>query len=372
MSRVGARRTHVLLVEVPGGWTARVAAERVVVHRGLVLAESPADADLLAVCGVPGPETSDLVERIWDQLPGPRSRCDLTDPETAGDALDAAVADLVDGEHQRRDDHGRTSPDAHGHGDGQDGMGDMEHGDMGHMSMSPDGIPLAEGADDRDGLEMDVLHVGLGPLLPHWPPGLVLACELHGDVIASAEARILDPPTPHEDGLPMTRGDAGRDRAGASTRAWAALRCDSAAHVLALAGWPDGAARARHVRDVLLGQDTIDSGARLLEDLAWSVARSRMLRWSLRRIRPVSLDDIVRLDLPRHLVGDVADRLGAMLARARAELGEQELPPPDGPTRCSPDQIARLVSGLDLATARLVVASLDLDPVPSAQEASRA
>ena len=55
--------------------------------------------------------------------------------------------------------------------------------------MSPDGIPLAEGAEDRDGLEMDVLHLPLGPVLAHWPAGVVLRVTLHGDVVGRRRGR---------------------------------------------------------------------------------------------------------------------------------------------------------------------------------------
>ncbi len=55
------------------------------------------------------------------------------------------------------------------------------------MEMAPAGISLAGGAEDRDGLEMDVLHLPLGPVLPHWPAGLVVRCVLHGDVVAEVE-----------------------------------------------------------------------------------------------------------------------------------------------------------------------------------------
>ena len=77
----------------------------------------------------------------------------------------------------------------------------MDHGGMDHgdMEMSPGGIPLAEGGEDRDGLEMDVLHVRLGPVLPHWPAGLVLRCSLQGDVIAEAQAELVDGPALQDD-----------------------------------------------------------------------------------------------------------------------------------------------------------------------------
>ncbi len=65
----------------------------------------------------------------------------------------------------------------------------MDHGDMDHgdMEMAPGGIALAEGDEDRDGLEMDVLVHPLGPLLDRWPGGLELRTRLHGDVVAQVE-----------------------------------------------------------------------------------------------------------------------------------------------------------------------------------------
>ena len=82
----------------------------------------------------------------------------------------------------------------------------IDHGGIDHGGMDmarPGGSPLPrEGDDDRDGLEMDVLHVPLGPVLPHWPAGLVVWCVLQGDVIVSAAGA----------------GDVGRGRAGTCIR----------------------------------------------------------------------------------------------------------------------------------------------------------
>jgi hypothetical protein len=49
----------------------------------------------------------------------------------------------------------------------------------------PYGRPLAERADDRDGLKLDQLLVRVGPFLPPLPPGLMLDVRLQGDVIQS-------------------------------------------------------------------------------------------------------------------------------------------------------------------------------------------
>jgi hypothetical protein len=56
----------------------------------------------------------------------------------------------------------------------------------------PGGLPMADLGDDRDRLRLDRLHVPLGPVLPDWPPGLVVRTVLQGDVIQEASADVLD------------------------------------------------------------------------------------------------------------------------------------------------------------------------------------
>ncbi|WP_202980379.1 hypothetical protein [Serinicoccus marinus] len=240
LARSAARHAHVLVVEVPGWDGLRMATERAVLERGWRLACSPADADVLVVCGTPGPRLAEAVDLVWEQLPGPRVRIVVLNRSELTDALPGAHAGLLDDDHHRRDardrpgapnllasreaedepsgheghsdhaDHGAKEgsdePSGHeGHSDHADyganegsdePSGDEDHGNHadhgGHdMEMSPDGIPLAEGGEDRDGLEMDVLAVRLGPVLPHWPAGLVLHCSLQGDVLTGARAELL-------------------------------------------------------------------------------------------------------------------------------------------------------------------------------------
>jgi len=224
----------------------------------------------------------------------------------------------------------------------------MDHSGMDHggMVMSPSGIALAEGSDDRDGLEMDVLHVPLGPVLPYWPGGLVVRCALHGDVVAEASAEVLD--------CEGRGNDALEDEV--------AHRVDTIASFLALAGWEDAAAEARSIRDALLENSPDATTEQRLTRLEGRVRRSRLLRWSLRAIRPLDEDDLRRQDLPTGWRGDTHDRLIRMLADAVAALhGKDTTIAPDA----SPEQIAQQVVGLDLATARLVVASLDIRTLPS-------
>ncbi|WP_372493782.1 hypothetical protein [Micromonospora alfalfae] len=499
-----ARHAHVLLIEVPGHWLTRAAVERHILDRGWHLAQSPADADVLAVCGAPGPELSEVANRLWSQLPGPRIRVDVDSPDTARTALDAAEAGLRDSDRQqtdsldrradrgaeaRHEDHpaehrgahgqhaedrgnepathwvdlarpqdarrhgggeqrtvteqgrhageGQLDASAHpqhhggagqprqgpgeqggqvgGHGDndavgqaGHDAMGhgshrpqhddgrstesdddhhtpqrghhgkghggghDMAHdavgggehtghAGMGHgaMDMAPAGIPLASGAEDRDGLELDVLHARLGPVLAHWPSGLVLRCTLQGDVIVDAEARLID------------AGPSAPNPRISSRHLFVARRCDNAAGLLALAGFDDAASHARRVRDAVLKAGGTAHASRQLYRLRRMVRRSWLLRWSLRRVGPLTERDLARWHLPEHLRGDVRDRLLSMLDRAAQGLAQADGQSTHDQPAVLIEAVADLVRGWDLAAARLIVASLDLEALTADREVSR-
>lgn len=352
IARSAARHAHALVVEVPGSWRIRVAVERAVLARGWRLAPSPADADVLVVCGEPGPRLAEAVDLVWEQMPGPRVRVDARAYDDVAACLEEAHAGLLDAGHHRHDAGHRaaaadllaTQADRDGtHHEGHGGHGGHQQMDHGHdgehggheghgeMEMSPGGIPLAGGGEDRDGLELDVLDVRLGPVLPHWPPGLVLHTSLQGDVITSAHAELWDAADEAEPAEP-------------------ARRLDNVASLLALAGWDHAAAEARRVRDAALAADAGPVGPGL-ERLRRRMRRSRTLRWSLRGVRPLTEQDVDRHGLPAGALGDTHDRLLRMLDRVDAP----EMSPP-----LSADHVAHLVTGLDLATARLVVASLDV------------
>lgn len=315
---------HALVVEVPGWWTTRAAVERELASRGWRAALSPADADVLVVCGTPGERLAGAVDRVWAQLPGPRVRVTVADAHVA-DRLDDAAALLADVDHQRRDAEER----------------DDAPEDSGGGEMAPAGIPLAEGADDRDGLEMDALHVPLGPVLPLWPAGLVLRCVLHGDVVAEAEVEVL-------------AGAGGSPADGSAPAHDAARACDGAARLLALAGGEGAAAASVRIRDALLVGEDPGIALSRLDRVRARVARSVVLRWSLR-------------GLGHHDGLDVRDRLLGLLDRARAALRDERVDPAAdvGPVlRVLPE----LVTGLDLAAVRLVVASLDADTAAATRD----
>lgn len=369
LARAAARRVHVLTVEVPGDWVLRAAVERGFAARRWCAAVSPADADVLAVCGMPGSELGEVVERIWDQLPGPRARIDITDTESIDSALERAAAELLDSGRQRDDARGRAqSPDldhSGHHGMDHNGMdhGSMDHHDMDHggidhgghhgMDMAPAGIALAEGGEDRDGLEMDVLHVRLGPVLPHWPAGLVLRCSLQGDVLAEAEAWIVD----------ADRTDSRHQAPPQNTElAAGARRCDHVVDLLELSGWWRASAIARQARDLLLEGSDIDRAQVLLEKVHGMVRRSRLLRWSLRDLAPLTAEYLDRHQLPAALAGDTYDRLLTRVGLAHTLL-QDSLAASTFRTDLTNviEVLPGLVHGLDVATARLVVASLGID-----------
>lgn len=351
---------HVLLVEVPGNSDVRMGVEAAIAAAGHVLAVHPAESDVLLVCGTPGPELRTVIDRVWDQMPYPKHRVTVTDPHEVGTVLTAsqeALADRraqrsagrenaignTDGRDSEEDEHPKYehSSDADDAGESMQDhdmtMGGHDHMSMDHMSMSgPGGYPLAGGADDRDGLEMDVLHRRLGPILPVWPAGVVLDVTLAGDTITDASASVIDVDD-HKRGEPQSG---------------AASALDQAAQILAVAGWDAVAARTLRVRDLAV-TGRRDQARERIRPLRRRIERSVMLRWSLRGLQ-------VRPDI------DVRTVLLTRLERADAALnGRQFEPEPATPV----DEIPSLVKGRDIGSARLIIAALTVFPMPRADSA---
>jgi len=127
------------------------------------------------------------------------------------------------------------------------------------------------------------------------------------------------------------------------------------------------------VRDLLLGADRTspDEVVTEVHHLEKQIRRSPGLRWSLRGLGRLSVERLAADGLPDHWRGDVHDRLlaKAALVREQAVRGHGAA---SGWSRWSLAQQAAvplLLSGLDLATARLVVASLGLDTAASREPA---
>lgn len=348
------RPLHVFLVEVPGNGAVRIALEAAAASAGHVLAIHPAESDVLLVCGTPGAELRTVIDRVWDQMPYPKHRAALTRLNEIGTIFTNAQDSLTDRRAQRSArEHGidgrhlaEVGPDheppnaehpddtdesMHDH-DMPTGGHDMPMGGHDHMSMSgPGGYPLADGADDRDGLEMDVLHRRLGPILPVWPAGVILDVTLAGDTITDASASVMDVD----------------DRKRAESQNGAAFALDQAAQILAVAGWDAAAARTLRVRDLAV-TGRRDQARERLRPLRRRIERSVMLRWSLRGLQVRSAVDVRTVLLTR-------------LERADAALNGRQFEPEPA---TSVDEIPALVKGRDIGSARLVVAALTLHPSP--------
>jgi len=327
------RPLHVLLVEVPGNGLVRIECEATAAAAGHILAVHPAESDVLLVCGTPGPELQTLLDRVWDQMPYPKHRATLTRPDEIATVLGAAQDALANRPAQRS--AAREGQDTIDHADESMHHDDMtadghDHTSMDHMSMSgPGGYPLADGADDRDGLEMDVLHRRLGPILPAWPAGVVLDVTLAGDTITGASASMIDVD----------------DYQHAEPQNVAAIALDQAAQVLAVAGWDAAAARTLRVRDLAVTGRRDQARKRLLP-LRRRVERSLLLRWSLNGLQ-------VRPGV------DVRTVLLARLERATVSLNAAQFEPEPSTTA---DEIPALIEGRDIGSARLIVAALTVHP----------
>ncbi|WP_110853973.1 MULTISPECIES: hypothetical protein [Georgenia] len=366
--------------------------EKEIVNRAWPIALSSAEADMLVVCGHADGEFAEILECVWAQLPGPRARTVICSSEGISAALETALAELKNDEHQRHDaltrpdgaeskssedgddagmgggqhDHGAMSHGEHqGHNPepgSQDESATNDHADMGHdehgghggHDMSgPGGIPLASGGPDRDGLDLDVLHVSLGPVMPHWPAGLVLHCSVQGDVVVEAEAAEVLGVEDQPAGTPQ------QDTSQPEQRRWIAVaRCDAVARLLTVAGWEGAAGQARGVRDALLDGASLPECSAPLRRLERRVRRSVLLRWSLRGLPSLSDEGPDGHDILEQLERWVSEARGAV---------EDALPVDPVHAASSLDSLSALVTGLELASVRLVVAGSGIDTAIAAR-----
>jgi hypothetical protein len=344
--RVAARRPHVLTI-APAPVTdallgVRLAVEAEIARRGWPAADSPADTDVVLVAGEVGPRMAAVVRSVWATVPAPRVLVRVDSAGELVEALAAGVAELARGgaspdadasEASLLASDGRKAPsttmfdDAGSHDDGAFLPLDASNDASLPRGAGPVMAGLAD--DDRDGLALDVVHVPLGPVLPHWPAGLVVHATLAGDLVTDAHAEVIDVPGPRE--------PAGRRR---SPRGPDHVRLDALVRVLALAGADRVAARARALRDGGPAPGELAGFGRRL-------ARSRTLAWTLRGI-PLTATDHVPVPEPT-----VEARVRALAAGLGGSLAP--------PVRPAPHRAAAALVGLELGAARLALAAMDPD-----------
>lgn len=407
--RAGATRPHVLAVTMPGATAVRLAAEDYLRRQGWPEAMTPADADILLICGDPVAPMAAAVAETWQATPAPRAQAMAARPAEVTGVLEEARARLADRDSQRalapvgtrrsllRRSRAGQQPGERGHGD-HDAMGghdeDMAGMHMGGMQMDMAvgpvrGLPMAHEGDDRDGLRLDRLHVPLGPVLPDWPAGLLVRLTLQGDVVQQAEPEVLGGGGGSFWDEPWRRAAAGEHVAtGDAARRRAAAHLDSLGRFLSLTGWGAAAQAARRLRDDFLAG--VPAG-RLRPDarrFPRRVGRSRTLAWLTAGLGEVSADDAAAAGAGPRAVGDVTVRYRQWCAGLDAAVSVLEdasplrlgdLEPPRGPaadgSALSAGMLALLpglLVGTELAAARLIVASLDpdLDELPVRAAAS--
>jgi hypothetical protein len=265
----------------------------------------------------------------------------------------------------------------HGGHEGHEGHGG------GEMEM-PGGLPMAEQGEDRDGLMLDRLHVPLGPLLADWPAGLTIKLTVQGDVIQEADVEQVTPSGSTVSSFwaePWLRAAEGEPvRMGEAARRRAAAHLDSLARLLSVAGWPAEATAGRRLRDDLLDGAPGEAIASRLDRFARRVGRSRTLAWLTRGIGSMSAEEAQETGVSGPAAradGDVTARYRQWLADVRRDVGRLEEPAllrplvdesprgrwkSDGPPSAALIALLpRLLTGAELAAARLIVASLDPD-----------
>lgn len=166
---------------------------------------------LLAAGRFPG-DLGDALDRVHDQMPHPRATVrwladadDATDTGTVRNAtrvpsahgaraMDAVVEAVAAAHRDLMTGARRTEPDVLDDSPPHEfsGRGDFGQGGEGMMGGVPYGRPMAEPADDRDGLTLDCLPLTLGPFLPGFANGLRVHGEIQGGVVQRARLEVLD------------------------------------------------------------------------------------------------------------------------------------------------------------------------------------
>jgi hypothetical protein len=372
-------RPHVFILAWPRTEQVRREAERLLRVRGWPLSLSPADTDVLLVLTPDGSlsgEAAVITQRFFAQMPPPAAQAQASAVDDLSVALEQARHQLISGaampgpamvqdpdshsarppRHDAPDSSGADSDHASSHlnGDRMDGGADKPSGPgathmgaesmpmSGDMMMDPGGVPLAAEAPDRDGLSLDVLHLGWGPALPWWPAGLQVQITIQGDVITKAQARIITATT-------------SADLAGPTEVPARVAVLEGLSRLLFLAGADRQAWGAVRLIDALLGGAV--SGA-ALTGWATRILRSTVLRSMLQRI-PLAADDRGGASPSP----DVWSRVVALLQQLQSQ---DELA--GGAAMADVEVLSGSLIGRELGEARLIIAALTCPvphPVPS-------
>lgn len=186
------------------GSGARDAVRQLRLRRELEFVSTPRAAAILLVAGEISPELAPAAIAVHDALGHPRATvlwnpAGAGPPSASGPFAGAEVADtdpvgtIVAVHRQlltgRRPSEAPMLPDV----DPAPwrGVGPYGQGGSGMTGGVPYGRPIADRADDRDGLSLDEVAVRAGPFLPPLPFGLSLDLKLSGDVIR--QARVISP-----------------------------------------------------------------------------------------------------------------------------------------------------------------------------------
>jgi len=78
--RAGATRPRVLAAVMPGATAVRLAAEEQLRRQGWPAAMTPADTDILLICGDSVLPLAEAVEDTWQAMPAPRARATAARP----------------------------------------------------------------------------------------------------------------------------------------------------------------------------------------------------------------------------------------------------------------------------------------------------
>lgn len=196
------------------GAGSRQAVDALRLSPGLDIVDTPAAASVLLVAGFVPPAMSRAVAIIHDALPHPRRTvhwplgADQAHLPTSRDAVvihadAAAPAEIVATYRELlRSEVGSEPPlQPDEPPNPWQGVGPYGQGGTGMTGGTPFGRPMAQAADDRDGLRLDVLPLRIGPFFPAFPAGLTLDISMAGDLVTAASVD----PTPYPAGF-IVRG----------------------------------------------------------------------------------------------------------------------------------------------------------------------